>query len=122
MGHELRTTHDDEFSGTLALGFAPDGELSFEDGVATVSERTVAEDIDNRYANIEFGGDGDDTTDASSDDELPFDPSPLTLDEFEDELVERDLSDAQLDQLRETEANGEDRAGAHDLIDSALSE
>jgi len=128
MAHELRTTHDQGFTGTLTLGFAPDGELSFEDGVATVSGRTVAEDIASRYANITLAGDvnvadaADATETARTSDEAAFDPAERTLDELEDELAERDLDNAQLQRIRDAEASSDDRAGAHDLIDDALAE
>lgn len=51
--------------------------------------------------------------------EPPFDPSEYTNDELEDELADRDLSDAELDALLTAEEEGDNRNGAKTAIEEA---
>jgi hypothetical protein len=124
--HKLRTTHDDEFDGTLSLGLHPDGELAFSDGAATVDQENVATAIDSRYPNIEYVGEAetDDGDEADADEDVvaepPFDPSGCTIDSLEAELEEQNYSDAELEALLDVEVAGQDRTGATDAIEALL--
>lgn len=51
--------------------------------------------------------------------EPPFDPGEFTNDELEEELSDRDLSDAELDALYDAEEEGDNRNGALNAIEEA---
>jgi hypothetical protein len=122
MAHELRVATDEDYTGTLTLGFHPEGELHFEDGAATVDDEAVAENLDRRYTNIEYVGEtGTADADAASADavEPPIDPGDYTVDELEATLDEESFSDGELEALAAAEAAGENRETALETIDAA---
>lgn len=121
---------DSGFSGTLSFGSHPDGELTFEDGVATTSAE-VAETIADRHPNIELGvavetADAEESDEqegtAEADDESgpPFDPSDYSVDDLRDELGGGDYSVDELEALRAAETTGDNRTTALEAIDDAL--
>lgn len=124
---------DPDYTGTLALGAHPDGELTFEDGVAMASAE-VAETIADRHPNIELGeavvtadaddaDDGDEadaTQEAEDESGPPFDPSDHSVDDLRDELDAGDYDVDALEALRAAETTGDNRTTALEAIDDAL--
>ncbi|OYR66237.1 hypothetical protein DJ71_22110 [Halorubrum sp. E3] len=123
---------DPDFSGTLAIGAHPDGELTFEDGVAMASAE-VAETIVDRHPNIELGeavvtadvdeGDEDEdepTPEAEDESGPPFDPSDESVDDLRDKLDAGDYDVDELEALRAAETTGDNRTTALEAIDDAL--
>ena len=130
MPHELRLSDADVADdATLTLGAHPDGELSFEDGTATVEDETLARRLAERYVRLEYvgdaGGDGSPGSDDTDGDESvtpPVDPAEYTIDDLAAHLDAAAYSDAELQALLDAEAAGKDREGAMDVIEAALEE
>jgi hypothetical protein len=123
---------DPDFSGTLAIGAHPDGELTFEDGVAMASAE-VAETIADRHPNIDLGeavvtadvdesdeDSGEPTPEAEDEAGPPFDPSDHSVDDLRDELDAGDYDADELEALRTAETTGDNRTTALEAIDDAL--
>lgn len=124
MAHELQTTHDESFEGTLTLAEHPDGSLVFEDGSAPVEDERIAARIAQRYPNIErAGASSAESEDGSPAEETvadpPLDPGEHTIDDLEAEL-DGEFSDAELQAILDAEEAGEDRSGATDAIEAQL--
>lgn len=118
---ELALPRDEDYTGTLTLGFHPDGELHFENGTATVEDEDVAAVLVDRYARIEYAEtETDRSGDASATDaevaEPPFDPTEYTVDEVRDALEDDDYSDAELRALLAAEEAGQGRVGVSEAI------
>ena len=113
--HRLQLTGGDtEYTGELTFADAPDGLLTFEDGVASVEAETVAAGLEERYPNL------DRLTEAAGDDDPPADPGDMTITELEEHLADTDYTDDELRRLKTAEEEGEGRVGALDAIDNAL--
>lgn len=128
MHHELHTTNPDDFSGQLTISQAPDGRLRFEDGVATVADRTVAEEISRRRPNIEYVGETDAPVAASAEGdaetlpEPPFDPGDYTVGDLREGLPADAMTTAELEAVIEAERAGADRTTAKEVLRDALEE
>ncbi|WP_226479167.1 hypothetical protein [Natrinema amylolyticum] len=121
--HEVQTTHNEDYDGTLTLGELPDGELSFDGGAAIVEDEGVATRLADRYVNLEYAGpvegQGAESTETEPTD-LPVDPTEYTIAELETELEDQEFSEDELQAVLEAEASGQDRDGATDAIEEHL--
>ena len=130
MPHELRLSGADVADdATLTLGSHPDGELSFEEGTATVADETLARRLAERYVRLEYVGDaggdesaGPDDTDGDESVTPPVDPAEYTIDDLAVHLDAEAYSAAELQALLDAEVAGKDREGAMDVIEAALEE
>lgn len=86
----------------------------------TADEDTGDEDPDTAEADADPKAEADDVVTPT--DPPPFDPTDLTVTEIEDELAERDLSEADLLAVYSAEREAEDRTTAVEAIDAALDE
>jgi hypothetical protein len=77
-------------------------------------ERGDFERVDDTAETIEADAEADEAVA-----EPPVNPAEHTIDDLEAALAEGDYSDAELDAIADAEAAGEDRTGAHDVIDDA---
>jgi len=117
MVHHLRLTRPESYSGTLTFAFAPGGELTFEDGVATVSPDTDVELVCDRYPHLEpLREDDPDPTAADP----PLDPGEYSVRDLRETVSDGDFSDADLRAIHDAERNGEERTTALDILGSAL--
>jgi len=122
MPTRLHLSRPADFSGTLSFAFAPDGELTFADGVTTVPDDDPLDWL-SRYPALDVADESDapDTdpdADAWDETDVPFDPRALTVDEVRAAVDEYDLSDEQRRDLAELERAGDDRTTALDAIDA----
>lgn len=125
MPTRLRLTRPPEFSGTLSFAFAPDGELTFADGVTTVPDEDPLDWL-GRYPALEAVDSSDTPDETPGDDaaawdesDAPFDPRALTVAELRDALADATPSDAERDALADLERRGDARATALDAIDAS---
>jgi len=114
------TTDGDAAEGerTLALAAHPDGELTFEGGVAEVSAE-VADAIVARYPNIERAEEPGASESEAEDDgvaEPPLDPGDLTVAELRKALNEGEFTTAELAAIAEAERADGPRETALDAI------
>ena len=117
MPHELRLSDADVADdATLTLGAHPNGELSFEEGTATVADETLARRLAERYVRLEYVGDaggdesaGPDEADGDEPVTPSVDPDEYTIDDLAAHLDAAAYSDAELQALLDAEAAGKDR-------------
>jgi len=129
MPHALVVTTDGDYSGTLALGKHPDGELAFEDGTAVVEREETARRLADHYPNLAYDGaaDADGAADETADDdakasvaEPPLNPDEFAVGALRDALADADYSAAELNAIEQAErADGSPRSTAIDAIDAA---
>lgn len=93
---------------------------------ATAGEYDVSDEQADEYLDHPSGGwerveddDSDSSDTESSDESETIDPSDYTLDELEEAL---DGTDADAEALHERESEGDDRVGAHEIIDAVAGE
>ena len=130
MPHELRHERSPDYSGRLTVGLAPDGELQFADGVATVESEARAA-IDERSAPISYPGAtvSDTGEDAADDSDGGSDPDVEDGDDFDAAAfadrtpmgdvvadIESGGYDEHLEAIAAAESEGRDRQGVSDAI------
>lgn len=98
-----------------------DGEtIPVEDDTIVVDDADLAQALEDSYEALELvDAPGDDDEAEAEDSAEPFDPNDVTLDELETRLTAGEWSGDDLDALAQHEADGKDRDGAHELIDTA---
>ena len=124
MPTRLHLTRDPDFSGTLPFAFAPDGELTFADGVTTVPDDDSLDWL-SRYPALDVVDESDapDETDVDdADGPLALDPSNYTVSELRDALDVSELSDSDLDATLAAEESGKDRDTAKEAIRAAMTD
>jgi hypothetical protein len=124
MPTRLHLTHQPDFSGTLPFAFAPDGELTFADGVTTVPDDDPLDWL-SRYPGLDVVDDADapapdspNSDDAETWDEsdAPFDPRALTVSELRDAVADADPTPAERTALAALEREGDGRSTALEAI------
>lgn len=108
--HVLRCDLEDDYSGTVHAGHVLDDPVEFDGGTATVDSEDDAQAVARRHMHLHYDGVADDG------DDLPFDPSSMTVSELRRRLEESDLSTGEVAALREAEQDGKNRETALDVI------
>lgn len=117
MPQTLHLTTPSGYSGTLTFSRAPAGELTFEDGVATVADDVDVDRLCDRYPNLEPLREGDPDPTAA---DPPLLPGDYNVRELRETLAESEYSDDELRAIYDREMNGDERATALDAIRASI--